>query len=304
MSVLSRFGDDATPPRLADAGRDLVVRALIPALGLMGVGLVVGWLVVVPLAASTGEQNLNVVLQAGRNPTLDSVAQVSSAIGGVTGNAILCVLAVALIWVMSRRWWLAALPFIALQLHILVHIATSTLVGRERPDVPNLDVGQPTASFPSGHMGATTAQLLVVVLFLCHRIRNTVVRVVLIVVTSGYLIVLGWSRLYLGMHYLSDVIWGAINGVVCGLIAWLFLRRNPTTVSADPLGSGADPVAAAEPRSGVRVAGAGEGVHAVGSEAEGDRDEERLAHRQPADVVEGAVESPRAGRVVPDPGDH
>jgi len=244
MAILARFGDDPTPPSLGEVGRDLVVRALLPALGLIGLGLVVGWLVVVPLAGSTGEDQLNVWLQAGRTPWLDGLALTASAIGGVTGNAVLCVLAVALLWVLSRRWWLAALPFIALQLHIGVHIATSTLVGRERPDVPNLDVGQPTASFPSGHMGATTAQLLVVALFLCHRIRNVAVRAAVIGITSGYLLVLGWSRLYLGMHHLSDVVWGAINGVVCGLIAWLFLRRNPTRAAGPELGTGADPVEA------------------------------------------------------------
>ena len=244
MGVLARFGEDPTPPSLGELGRDLLVRALLPALGLMGLGLGVGWLVVVPLAVTTREDDLNVALQATRTPPLDALALTASAIGGVTGNAVLCVLAVALLWALSRRWWLAALPFIALQLHIGVHIVTSTLVGRQRPDVPNLDVGQPTASFPSGHMGATTAQLLVVALFLCHRFGSRAARIIVVGVTTAYLLVLGWSRLYLGMHHLSDVVWGALNGVVCGLIAWLFLRRDPTRTAGPELGTGADPVEA------------------------------------------------------------
>lgn len=37
----------------------------------------------------------------------------------------------------------------------------------------------------------------------------------------------GWSRVYPGIHHVSDVVWGALDGLTCGLIAWLFLPRNP-----------------------------------------------------------------------------
>jgi undecaprenyl-diphosphatase len=82
-------------------------------------------------------------------------------------------------------------------------------------------------------MGATTAQLLVLVLFFFHRVESRLWRAVVVVMVSAYLVVLGWSRVYLGMHHISDVLWGVVNGVACGLIAWLFLRRNPVDVAAD-----------------------------------------------------------------------
>jgi undecaprenyl-diphosphatase len=59
------------------------------------------------------------------------------------------------------------------------------------------------------------------------RVERLAVRMVLIATSCGYLLVLAWSRVYLGMHHPSDVVWGAINGMVCGLIAWLFPRRDP-----------------------------------------------------------------------------
>lgn len=228
MTTLARYRDDASPPALREAFRDLAVRGVLPAIGLLAIGLLVGRFVVASLSALTAEDQLNVWFQSGRTDSLDSVARLASTIGGVTGNAVICVLATLLLWAMSRQWWLATLPVIALNLHIFVHIVTSTLIARPRPDVEQLDIGQPTASFPSGHMGATTAQLLVVVLFLWCRVENLAVRVVIITVTCGYLLVLAWSRIYLGMHHPTDVIWGAINGVTCGLIAWLYLRRHPT----------------------------------------------------------------------------
>jgi undecaprenyl-diphosphatase len=227
MTALARHRDDASAPALRGALRDLAVRGVLPASGLLAVGLLVGRFVIGPLSAATREDQLNVLLQSGRTASLDYVARLASTIGGVAGNAVICVLATLLIWAMSRQWWLATLPVIALNLHIFVHIATSTLIARPRPDVEQLDIGQPTASFPSGHMGATTAQLLVVVLFLWYRVESVAVRIVIITITGGYLFVLAWSRIYLGMHHPTDVLWGAINGITCGLIAWLYLRRNP-----------------------------------------------------------------------------
>lgn len=227
MTLLSRHRDDQSAPTIVAVGRDLILRALLPAMALFTLGLGVGWVLVGPIGSSLAEDQVSVLAQSERTPILDSVAMTASQIGSVNGNALICLLSVILVWVLSRRWWLAALPAVALALHVGVHLATSTLIGRPRPPVQTLDVGQPTASFPSGHMGATTAQLLVLLLFFFHRVENRVWRVVVTAVVTGYLLVLGWSRVYLGMHHVSDVVWGAVNGVACGLIAWLFLRRDP-----------------------------------------------------------------------------
>lgn len=242
--MIRRRPPDDVAPTIAGVGRDVVVRVLPPTLGLFAIGLGIGWLLAGPTGASLGEEQLSVLVQSGRTPTLDAIARTASAIGSVAGNAILCVLSVALVWALSRRWWLAALPALALALHVIVHFATSTLVGRPRPGVERLDIGQPTASFPSGHMGATTAQLLVLVLFFCLRVESRAWRTVVIAAVAGFLLVLGWSRVYLGMHHVSDVAWGAVNGVACGLIAWSLLRRAPATprraraVTSGPAGRG------------------------------------------------------------------
>jgi membrane-associated phospholipid phosphatase len=35
-----------------------------------------------------------------------------------------------------------------------------------------------------------------------------------------------YARLYRGMHHLSDVVVGFLNGLVCALLAWFYLRRR------------------------------------------------------------------------------
>lgn len=226
MTALVRHRTGTRVPSVGDVVRDLAVRAVPPACALLVLGLVVGYVVVAPLSAWTGEDRLSSLLQAGRTPFLDGLALTVSTIGGVTGNAVICVLSMLVVWVISRQWWLVTLPLVALNLHIVVHIVTSTLVSRDRPAVDRLDVGQPTASFPSGHMGATTAQLLVMALFLWCVLRSLAARLVVVATFAVYLLVLGWSRVYLGMHHPTDVVWGAVNGVACGLIAWWYLRSG------------------------------------------------------------------------------
>jgi len=226
VSLVTRYRDDDSAPTIIGAGRDLVVRALLPAVALFALGLGVGWMLLSPIGAATGEDQISVLAQAERTPILDAVARMASEIGSVAGNAIICVLSIALVWALTRRWWLALLPALALWLHVMVHLATSIIIARPRPEVETLDIGQPTASFPSGHMGATTAQLLVMVLFFCQRVQSRVWRAVIIAVVAAYLLTLAWSRVYLGMHHVSDVVWGTVNGVACGLIAWLVLRRT------------------------------------------------------------------------------
>ena len=226
MSFLTRYRDDQSRPTLRDAGRDVLVRAVLPILGLLALGLVAGWIVMQPLGGWKSESSFNAWLQTGRTPLLDEVAMVASTMGAVIGNLVLCLVLVIGLWLVTRQWWVSIVPAIALSLEAIVHAVTSAVINRERPEVEQIDAAQPTASFPSGHMGATTAQLLVLVLASCAGIENRVLRTVVIVAATGFLGLLAWSRLYLGMHHLSDVIVGAVNGVACGLLAWGYLRRT------------------------------------------------------------------------------
>ena len=71
-------------------------------------------------------------------------------------------------------------------------------------------------SFPSGHVGASTA--FFGVLLIARR------RVGLACLPIPVLI--GFSRMYIGAHYLSDVVCAAVLGILCALIVVHFLSRR------------------------------------------------------------------------------
>ena len=73
-------GEDGGVLSVREVARDLVVRAIPPALVLLVVGLAVGHFVVPLVSAWTREDQLDVMLQAGRTPFLDGLARLASTI--------------------------------------------------------------------------------------------------------------------------------------------------------------------------------------------------------------------------------
>lgn len=125
-------------------------------------------------------------------------------------------------------WWLICVPFLFIPqwrltgfnfifslciAHLTGQIIIKNLVKRVRPchslDDDDLIVDRPRYySFPSGHTGASFAMVGVALI----RCRLLVFMPVLILAS-----LISFSRIYLRVHYLTDVIAGAILGLVCGV---------------------------------------------------------------------------------------
>ena len=79
-----------------------------------------------------------------------------------------------------------------------------------------------TYSFPSGHALSSAAIYLTVALLAARCLRRRWLRTLIIVGSALLVFVIGVTRLYLGMHYLSDVVAGWAGGLgVALLCAWL-----------------------------------------------------------------------------------
>jgi len=141
----------------------------------------------------------------------DVLTFVLVAVSTVTGPVVLpvVVVAAALLWgLVGRTWWQASLLAGAMVLSTVVSLAVKSGVGRERPplDLMHVPGSETTYSFPSGHTIGTATFLLVGGYLLWVR-RPTVRRLVggLVAVVGGTLVVAG-SRLYLGYHFVTDVV--------------------------------------------------------------------------------------------------
>lgn len=217
--------DAIEQPGWAVALRDLALRVLAPAVALWAAIVGIGELIVGPLGGLQSESAVNRRLQQGRTPLWDQVTSVWSHVGNTEIVIAVCVVMVGVIWWVTRRWWVAILPAIAISLQATVFVLATMVVGRPRPDVEKLDPAPPTSSYPSGHVGASTALYLTLAL-LAGGIRSTVLRRAVTTVCLIIPFLVLYARLYRGMHHVTDVVVGLLNGIACALLAWGWLRRR------------------------------------------------------------------------------
>jgi undecaprenyl-diphosphatase len=86
--------------------------------------------------------------------------------------------------------------------------------GRTRP-TPFFDYPLPQSlSFPSGHAFFSASFLGGFTVLISGRIRSPVLRILLWLVALGLILLIGFSRIYLGVHYPSDVLAGYAVAVI------------------------------------------------------------------------------------------
>jgi undecaprenyl-diphosphatase len=105
-----------------------------------------------------------------------------------------------------------------------------SLFGRPRPDVVSHLVDVSSASFPSGHAMNSALTYLTLGVLLAKTETNPAVRIYLISMAVVLTVLVGISRVYLGVHWPTDVIagWcvGSLWALGCSLIAERFVRRR------------------------------------------------------------------------------
>lgn len=129
--------------------------------------------------------------------------------GGLVAGIVLPIIIVGLLLLFRRNW--AALYFaIAEVVNALVVLGLKQLIGRPRPT--DMLVTPDFGSFPSGH-SANAAVLATVLGIIFARAWIWAAGVV-------YTIAMMLSRTYLGVHWISDTIGGALLGAGIAVVVW------------------------------------------------------------------------------------
>ncbi|MBK6729101.1 MAG: phosphatase PAP2 family protein [Xanthomonadales bacterium] len=150
---------------------------------------------------------------------LDGLMRLISKLGQNWGVVPLDI-AVLVILLARRRWSLAGFWAAAVGGAAVLTVAAKLLFHRARPDLWVSVASEKTFSFPSGHaMGSMAAVAALVVLLWPTRWRYFA-----LIIGAAFVVAVGLSRVYLGVHYPSDVLagWTGALGWVVGVAALMW----------------------------------------------------------------------------------
>jgi membrane-associated phospholipid phosphatase len=174
-----------------------------------------------------------------RSPTNTEWATWFTHLGGPIGMTVIAsLITFAMVWRWRSRTPLV-LMLIATAGSLLMTSVGKAIVGRPRPPLSEAVPPYEYAfSFPSGHTLNSTVIAGVVAYLLLRRLRSTWARVLTVVLAVVWAVVMGLSRVFLGHHWLTDVVFAWLLG-----IAWLaliitahrlFLTVRRARAAADP----------------------------------------------------------------------
>jgi membrane-associated phospholipid phosphatase len=165
---------------------------------------------------------------AGESPGLLRLARNLTDAGGVPVMTALAVVGSLLLWMCGQQR-LAACWLLAAALGGVANFGAKAIVDRPRPGEALRDeaVHERNASFPSGHsMGSaigygTLAYVGIVLL------RRRASKVALTLALVALVLAIGWSRIYLRAHWVSDVVGGYAIGICWLSVCIAALGRKP-----------------------------------------------------------------------------
>jgi membrane-associated phospholipid phosphatase len=239
----ARAGDATVVDRLAVWARERLgargsaLAHRLPAYEVAGIALLVGSAVVVALAAGftavledvlegdgiTGiDQPATGWVATHRDLWMTAALRVVTEAGGPVPLAALAALTCAAVVWRRKSWLPVALALAGVCGIALVIVTAKALVVRGRPHISFAVIAEDGYSFPSGHATGTAAIALLAAWMLTRwLITSWTGRVIAWTVAIGLAAVIGFSRVYLGVHYVSDVLAGWLLGMTWAGIVML-----------------------------------------------------------------------------------
>ena len=200
--------------------------------GYLGLHLVIGLLVFAAMTLILGEISEDIMngepltiadvqisnwLHTHRSPHLTTAFWIVTSFGStILVSFIAITVGVYLLW-RRQPYWLAAI-WSSVFGGMLLNKYLKLMFYRPRPRFDDPILILTTYSFPSGHTMAATVLYGVLAVWLVTTIKIRSWRMLVVLLASSLIGLVGFSRMYLGAHYLSDVLGAFAEG-----LAWLSL---------------------------------------------------------------------------------
>jgi undecaprenyl-diphosphatase len=166
-------------------------------------------------------------LQSFHNNFLLSIMKGASFIFGGWFSIVVVIVIGILVW--WRIGKLEAILITVAGMLSLVNTVLKLIIGRQRPPANLVQVFYPmqTNGFPSGHAMFSIMVLGLLAYFIYINMKNHILRTVVLLGLIALILLVGTSRVYLGVHWPSDVIGGyLIGGALLTALIWFYQTRK------------------------------------------------------------------------------
>lgn len=204
------------------------LRAVLVVLGLVAAAAVALVTAFVGVGPAVMDQALLTEAVEARSGSVTTLVIVVTELGSTVSMAVIAGVA-ALVMFLRSRPVDAVFVVVTAAGASLVFTALKRLLDRARPPLESRLVAAANESLPSGH-AAMAAAVLGSLVVLAWAGRSTAARVAMVVAASLAVAAVGLSRLYLGVHWFSDIVAGWLVGgawlALCATVAGAVTRRR------------------------------------------------------------------------------
>lgn len=154
---------------------------------------------------------------------LAEVGRDLTALGGIAFLSLLTATVAGFLW-LRRMYGAMALVLAATISGLVASLVLKGAFHRPRPElVPHLSYVY-TTSFPSGHAMLSATVFLTLGALLGRFFEDRVLKAYFLLVAGTLTVLVGASRVYLGVHYPTDVLAGWTAGLAWAIVCWLIAR--------------------------------------------------------------------------------
>jgi undecaprenyl-diphosphatase len=147
----------------------------------------------------------------------------------LVATAVICLY----LWIRGLRFWVLTFV-ISVGGGSLLNVLLKFIFHRPRPYFGNPLLILKTYSFPSGHTLMAAVFYGTLCALVVSRTKNGKWRVAAVAGAMTLIALVGFSRIYLGAHYLSDVVAAMLEGIAWLTLSIVTLRLSAPTIAAKP----------------------------------------------------------------------